>query len=155
MEKVKKLGIRREPHFMYYLKGDQVWRTQGEPIFVVDAGFEREEGYLYFLDQEGDISRAPRPAGAKTTEAKKTDAPPRPAHRGAIGEKVAAAGIERRLGFLYFIRGNEVWRIAGPGPGATSTAAPERVAAAEFRREPGYFYFLDADGDVARVRRDH
>ncbi len=55
---------------------------------VVNTGITREEGYLYFMDKEGDISRIKMARGRKG--------------RGSP-EKVKNAGIKRETGYLYFI----------------------------------------------------
>lgn len=75
---IAKLGIKREPGFLYFLRGAEVWKTpmkraggtsdSGKAERVLKAEFEREEGYLYFLDSNGDISRAKR-AGVKKQRA--------------------------------------------------------------------------------------
>ncbi|MCM8813975.1 MAG: hypothetical protein NC924_08620 [Candidatus Omnitrophica bacterium] len=55
---------------------------------VANAGVKREKGYLYYLDKEGDISRAKMARGEKKERS---------------GEKVAKLGVKREEGFLYFI----------------------------------------------------
>jgi len=99
-EKVEKLGVKREPGFLYFLRGTEVWKTPmkraggppaaGKASKVAGANFSREEGYLYFLDQAGDIARAKRAVGGqkrkKKAVAKKTAKKP-VAKKGA---KVAA-----------------------------------------------------------------
>lgn len=58
---------------------------------VAKVGVKKESGWLYFLDKEGDVSRAVMArAGRKKGGAKKT-------------EKVAKVGVKRESGFLYFI----------------------------------------------------
>jgi hypothetical protein len=68
VEKVARLGIRREPGFLYFLRGAELWRTRmkraGQPgppgpdaEIVAEGGFECEEGWQYFLDGHGDVSR--------------------------------------------------------------------------------------------------
>jgi hypothetical protein len=54
------------------------------------AGVKRESGYLYFLDGDGDISRAPMVRGrGKGTKGKP--------------EKVVKASVQKEAGFMYFI----------------------------------------------------
>ena len=55
---------------------------------IASAGVNREEGYLYFLDKAGDISRVKMARGRKG--------------RGSP-EKVKALGVIRESGYLYFI----------------------------------------------------
>ena len=56
-EKVLKIGVEREDGFLYYIDKD------GDVARVQMArggkkGGKKEKGYLYFLDKKGDISRA-------------------------------------------------------------------------------------------------
>lgn len=75
MTKIVKLGIRREAGCVYFLKGTDVWRAPSEDgehfdvdegVLVRRASFEREPGYLYFLDPDGDISREKEPRRRRT-----------------------------------------------------------------------------------------
>jgi hypothetical protein len=73
-----------------------------------------------------------------------------------MSEKVARPGLTREPGYLYFLRGEEIWRTPlkrasdPPRPGGAELVVP-----ASFVREDGWLYFLDADGDVSRDRRSH
>ena len=55
---------------------------------VAKAGIKREEGYLYFIDKNGDVSRAKMARGAK---------------KGGKVEKVAKVGAKKEKGYLYFL----------------------------------------------------
>ncbi len=55
---------------------------------VAKAGVKREKGYLYYLDKQGDVSRAKMARGGK---------------KGGKPEKVAKVGVKREEGYLYFI----------------------------------------------------
>ena len=55
---------------------------------VAKAGIKREKGYLYYLDKQGDVSRAKMARGGK---------------KGGSPAKVKKLGIKRKQGFLYFI----------------------------------------------------
>ncbi len=55
---------------------------------VAKAGIKREKGYLYYLDKQGDVSRAKMARGGK---------------KGGSPTKVAKVGVKRKPGFLYFI----------------------------------------------------
>lgn len=55
---------------------------------VAKAGIKREKGYLYYLDKDGDISRAKMARGGK---------------KGGAPQKVKRLGIKRKEGYLYFI----------------------------------------------------
>jgi hypothetical protein len=56
---------------------------------IAKTGVEREYGYLYFVDKQGDVSRAKMARGGKKGGSKK--------------EKIAKAGVEKESGFLYFV----------------------------------------------------
>jgi hypothetical protein len=76
--------------------------------------------------------------------------------RGNVMDKVIALRLKRAKGWMYFIRGGNVWRVPVDDE---NVADPNQVGEAELVREtaveqePGYLYFLDADGDIARARR--
>ncbi len=55
---------------------------------VEKAGVKREEGYLYFIDKQGDISRAKMARGGK---------------KGGKIEKVKKVGVKKEKGYLYFL----------------------------------------------------
>src|SRR3954466_6134573 len=79
-EKVAKIGVKREPGFLYFLRGSDVWKTPmkraggpsaaGKAEKVAAGNFTRAEGYLYFLDSAGDVSRAKRAVGGQKRKAK-------------------------------------------------------------------------------------
>ncbi|HIH38199.1 hypothetical protein J4460_06370 [Candidatus Woesearchaeota archaeon] len=57
---------------------------------VAKVGVKKQAGYLYFVDKQGDISRAVMArAGRKKGKSKK--------------EKVAKAGVKKESGYLYFV----------------------------------------------------
>ena len=57
---------------------------------VAKVGVRRQEGWLYFVDRRGDVSRAKMSrAGRKRGRAKT--------------EHVAKAGIKKQKGYLYFV----------------------------------------------------
>ncbi|MBI4056138.1 MAG: hypothetical protein HY399_01150 [Elusimicrobia bacterium] len=55
---------------------------------VADAGVKRAEGYLYYVDKQGDVSRAKMARGGK---------------KGGKPEKVLKLGIKKQPGFLYYL----------------------------------------------------
>ncbi len=57
---------------------------------VARAGVRKESGYLYFVDKQGDISRAKMSRGGR----KKGK---------AQREKVAKVGVRKESGYLYFV----------------------------------------------------
>jgi hypothetical protein len=71
-----------------------------------------------------------------------------------MAEKVAKVGVKREPGFLYFLRGSDVWKTPMKRAGGPSAAGKaEKVAAGNFARAEGYLYFLDSAGDVSRAKR--
>ncbi|MBI4055270.1 MAG: hypothetical protein HY402_03965 [Elusimicrobia bacterium] len=55
---------------------------------VTKAGIKRANGYLYYIDKQGDISRATMARGGK---------------KGGNREKVLKLGIKKQSGWLYFL----------------------------------------------------
>jgi len=56
---------------------------------VAKVGVRKEDGYLYFVDKSGDVSRAKMARGRKGKAGK--------------SEKVAKAGVKKQSGYLYFV----------------------------------------------------
>ena len=85
-EKVAKLGISRDKDYMLYVKDGAVWKVRrkqpglpkGKPEKVADGGFEMDNNYIYFVDKDGDVSRAKRAVGGQKRK-KKTAAKRKPA----------------------------------------------------------------------------
>jgi hypothetical protein len=57
---------------------------------VAKAGVSKEGGYLYFVDKQGDVSRAVMARGGGKKGKQKT-------------EKVAKVGVKKESGYLYFV----------------------------------------------------
>lgn len=68
--KIAKIGIRREPGFLYYLKNGDVWRSpmkrpgekvKGKAERVASVGVKVDYSkVIAFLDKDGDIATQPR-----------------------------------------------------------------------------------------------
>lgn len=56
---------------------------------VTKVGVKKADGYLYFVDKNGDVSRVKMARGRKG--------------KGGKPEKVAKAGVKKAKGYLYFI----------------------------------------------------
>ena len=58
-ELVKKLGLPKPDGFLYFVECDcTVWKHQGgQKTLISDTVIEREEGYLYFIDLNGDLAK--------------------------------------------------------------------------------------------------
>ena len=100
-EKVAKLGISRDKDYMLYVKDGSVWRVRrkqpglpkGKPEKVADGGFEMDNNYIYFVDKDGDVSRAKRAVGGQ--KRKKSAAKRKPAGK---KKKVAKAKKSAKKG---------------------------------------------------------
>ena len=101
-ERVAKLGVKREPGYLYFLRGSDVWRSPmkraggpsaaGKAEKVAHGNFNREEGYLYFIDKAGDVARAKRAVGGqkrKTKAAAPKKAAKKPAKKAAAKKPAA------------------------------------------------------------------
>ena len=98
-EKVAKLGISRDKDFMLYVKDGAVWKVRrkqpgvpkGRPERVADGGFEMDHNYIYFVDKDGDVSRAKRAVGGqkrkKTAGGARKAAARKPARKAASKAK--------------------------------------------------------------------
>ncbi len=80
------------------------------------------------------------------------------AQRGGTGnEKVAKLGIEREAGKLYSVFNGDVFVAKREGSDNVVFIPPldafQLLRKTGIVPEPGYLYFLDADGDLARIRR--
>jgi hypothetical protein len=59
---------------------------------VARTDINRQAGYLYFVDEQGDVSRATMARGGRGSK-----------REGGRRKKVAKVGIRKEKGFLYFI----------------------------------------------------
>jgi hypothetical protein len=72
-EKVKTLGLTRNKDFMLYVKDGDVWQVRrkqpgvqkGKPEKLAEGGFAMDNNYIYFVDKNGDVSRAKRAVGGQ------------------------------------------------------------------------------------------
>ena len=55
---------------------------------VQKVGIERNTGYLYYIDKQGDVSRAKMARGGK---------------HGGKAEKVQKVGLKKEKGYLYYL----------------------------------------------------
>ena len=107
-EKVAKLGISRDKDFMLYVKDGSVWRVRrkqpgvpkGKPERVADGGFEMDNNYIYFVDRDGDVSRAKRAVGGqkrkKSAPKKKKKVAARKPAKKKTAKKPARAAKKRK-----------------------------------------------------------
>jgi len=82
----------------------------GEKIQKV--GVKREDGFLYFIDKAGDVSRAKMARGGK---------------KGGKPQKVTKVGITKEAGFLYYLdKGGDVARARMVNSGKGAKKAKKR-----------------------------
>ena len=104
-EKVEKLGVTRDKDFMYYVKDGAVWRVQrkqpgvpkGRPEKVADGTFRMDTDFIYFVDKDGDVSRAKRAIGGQKRKksagkAKRASSAKKAAKKKPAKKKAASAG---------------------------------------------------------------
>jgi hypothetical protein len=99
-EKVKKLGLTRDKDFMLYVKDGDVWQVRrkqpgvpkGKPEKLAEGGFEMDTSYIYFVDKDGDVSRAKRAVGGQKRKkaAKKKVAKKKPTTKKKVAKKKPA-----------------------------------------------------------------
>jgi hypothetical protein len=97
-EKVKKLGIARNKDFMLYVKDGDVWQVRrkqpgvpkGKPEKVAEGGFEMDYNYIYFVDKDGDVSRAKRAVGGQKRKKAAAKVAKKPAKKKAAAAKKPA-----------------------------------------------------------------
>jgi len=90
-EKVSRLGIKREKDMMYFIKDGAVWKVprkqpgqpKGRQEKVADGGFTQDNNFIYFLDKDGDVSRAARAVGGQKRAKKVKKAPKKKAAKKA------------------------------------------------------------------------
>src|SRR3954447_16485897 len=108
-EKVAKLGISRDKDYMLYVKDGAVWRVRrkqpglpkGKPEKVADGGFQMDNNYIYFVDKDGDVSRAKRAVGGQKrkktpAKAKKKKAAPKKAKKKATRKATKKAPAKKK-----------------------------------------------------------
>ena len=98
-ETITKLGVKREPGFLYFLRGSDVWKTPmkraggpsaaGKATKVTSGNFSRAEGFLYFLDRNGDVARAQRAVGGQKRKKAAPAAAKKPAKKAAAKKPAA------------------------------------------------------------------
>ncbi len=60
---------------------------------VARVGVDKEEGWLYYVDKNGDVSRAKMARGGRKKGSTKN-------------EKVARVGVDKESGYLYYVDKN-------------------------------------------------
>ena len=99
-EKVKKTGIVRNKDFMLYVKDGDVWQVRrkqpgvpmGKPEKVAEGGFTMDNNYIYFVDKDGDVSRAKRAVGGQ----KRKKAVKKPAKKKAAKKKAVKKPAKKK-----------------------------------------------------------
>jgi len=71
---------------------------------VAKVGVKKEDGYFYYVDKNGDVSRAKMARGK---------------NKGGKPQKVAKVGVKKEDGYFYFVdRNGDVSRAKMAKPGA-------------------------------------
>jgi hypothetical protein len=70
-----------------------------------------------------------------------------------MAEKVALLGVTREEHYMYYVADAAVWKVQQARRGVPART-PEMVVEGNFEMDTDFIYFLDADGDVARARRE-
>jgi len=102
-EKVAKLGVTREKDFMYYVKDGAVWKVQrkqpgvpkGKSEKVADGNFQMDTDFIYFVDKDGDVSRAKRAVGGQKRKNAKARKPAAKAPKAAKAAKKPAKAAKK------------------------------------------------------------
>jgi len=102
-EKVAKLGVTREKDFMYYVKDGAVWKVQrkqpgvpkGKSEKVADGNFQMDTDFIYFVDKDGDVSRAKRAVGGQKRKNTKSKGPAKSAAKAPKAAKKPAKAAKK------------------------------------------------------------
>ena len=103
-EKVARLGIVRDKDTMLYVKDGTVWKVRrkqpgvpkGKPEKVAEGGFEMDYNYIYFVDKDGDVSRAKRAVGGQKRKKPAKKKAKKPAKKPAKKAKKPAKKAKKR-----------------------------------------------------------
>ena len=88
---------------------------------VAKVGVRKQGGYLYFVDKQGDVSRASMARGKKRGKSR--------------AEKVAKAGVRKEKGYLYFVdKQGDVSRAVMSRGGRKRKSGSSRKSAKRRRR---------------------
>ena len=101
-EKVEKLGIKKESGYLYFVKGQEVYKNplkvaggasvKGKAELVATGTFSPDGNFLYFVDKQGDVGRSPRAVGGQ--KRKKTKAAKKVTKKG--GKKAGAKKAKKK-----------------------------------------------------------
>lgn len=124
-EKVAKLGVTRENDFIYYVADAAVWKVarsrrgvpKGRPEKVAEGNFEMDSDYVYFVDEDGDVSReaeAHKPDNATRRRRKPTS----DSHVESNGDESQSHGITHGLQIRkewldQILAGTKTWEVRG------------------------------------------
>ncbi len=113
-EKVAATGVTREKDFMYYVKEGAVWKVprkrpgvpKGRAEKVIDADIAMDTAFIYFVNKDGDVYRAPRAVGGQKRKKKaraakrvtKKKAAKKSAKKKGGGKKAAKKGKKGKKG---------------------------------------------------------
>ena len=103
-EKVARLGIKREKDFMYYIKDGSVYKVprkqpgmpKGRSEKVAEGGVTMDFSYIYFLDKDGDISRAKRAIGGQKRKSSARSAAKKATRKAGKGKAKARKATKKK-----------------------------------------------------------
>ena len=148
-EVVVNVGVKREPGFLYFLRGTDIWRTPmkraggpsvaGKAERVYQGSFKREDGFLYFIDGKGHVSRAERAVGGqkrkKSVAEKKTAArTPQTAKSGKASAKPTKAATKKAPAKKVPSKG-ATQKASKAAPKAASKATPKATPKAPAKKK--------------------
>jgi hypothetical protein len=135
-EKVAKLSVTREKDFMYYVKDGAVWKVQrkqpgvpkGKSEKVADGNFQMDTDFIYFVDKDGDVSRAKRAVGGQKRKKKGSPAPKKTVAASSKKKKPAKPAKKPAKAAPKKAMGKSMGKATkkAPAKGKSSKSAPKK-----------------------------
>ena len=148
------------------------------PHLLASVGEQMEPGFLYYVDERGNIARVPetevesdRRGERQIDLRRKIGLDPRPlcmiyykdidpdlimpksVPRARGKGKVSTLNLQREPGYFYYIDKNGDISRSKMARGTEPGGHRELIMKVGVVREPEWFYFIDSDGDISRTRR--
>ena len=137
-EKVEKLGVNRDKDFMYYVKDGAVWRvqrkqpgvTKGRPEKVADGSFQMDTNFIYFVDKDGDVSRAKRAVGGQKRKKTGSQAKSKSAARTGKSAKAGKAKAKAKAAPRGAAKASKTAKPKAKSKGAAKKGKPAKAKGA-------------------------
>jgi hypothetical protein len=126
------------------------------PVISTLGIYHGRHGHLWTVDATM-VASHPEFAAFETGLFKRADELAN-AERAELGiEKVATLGMTLDQDWMYYVKGDAVWRIMRQSAriASKSPKKQEKVVELKVKTDPSYVYFVDRDGDVSRSRAAH